>query len=95
MSPIETEQDAIRKLCREITNMDCGLDAHYNDCGEAVTGAAVFEVRAVGESNQMLWMQTFYKADCEKAYLPQLRLMRHRLEELHKDALAERQGVAA
>lgn len=95
MSTIETEQDAIRTLCREITNMDCGLDAHYNECGDAVTGAAVFEVRAVEEPNKMLWMQTFYKNDIEKAYLPQLRLMRHRLEELYREALAQREDIAA
>ena len=95
MSTIRDEQDAIHNMARDLTNMNVGLDVHYNDCGDAVTGVAVFEVRETEPSNRMLWMHTVYDYEYGKAYLPQLRMLRHRLEELYREALAQREEKAA
>ena len=95
MSTIRDEQDAIRNLARDITNLSAGLDIHYNDCGDAVTGVSVFKVNPIEVSNDLLWMHTVYDWEQDKAHLPQLRMLRHRLEELYQEALAERRELVA
>lgn len=93
MSTIRDEQDAIRNLARDITDANCGLDVHYNDCGSAAVGIAAF--RMVDGETQTLWIEHLHDWDLEEAYLPKLRLLRHKLEELQKEALGEREKVAA
>lgn len=93
MSTIRDEQDAIRNLARDLTDMKSGLDVHYNDCGSAATGIAAFQV--VGGESETLFIENLHDWDMEEAYLPRLRLLRHKLEEMHKEALAESRGEAA
>lgn len=93
MSTINHEQDAIRTLAKDLTNMNIGLDVHYNECGTSATGVAAFEV--IDGKSHTLFIEQMYDWSDEYAYLPKLRMMRHRLEEMHAEALAERQERAA
>lgn len=81
---------AITKLAFEISELRPERAVHSCSIGAVGISLTVFN-----EDNDVAWQENIYEATQDEAYLPKLRFLRQVLEQMKKDALAEREKVAA
>ena len=89
MTTAKQEALAIAELAWDMTAENPDRAVHC-----CVSGGAV-NVTVFTPDNDIAWQENLYDWSHDEAFLPKLRLIRHRLEELHKEALAERQELVA
>lgn len=58
-------------------------------------GFGTVSVTVFDDKGEVDWQQNLYEWSHDEAYLPKLRFVRNELEELYREALAQREQVAA
>lgn len=81
---------AITELAIDITDLNTGTRVHLTPVGSGELTITVFDAQS-----EIEWNETVYDWSRDEAFLPKLRFLRYRLEEMHKEALAERQEMVA
>ena len=89
MSTAKQEALAIAELAWDMTTETPDRAVHC-----CVSGGAV-NVTVFTPDNDIAWQENLYDWSCDEAFLPKLRLIRQRLEDIRAEALAERQERAA
>ena len=89
MTTAKQEALAIAELAWDMTNETPDRAVHCSVSGGVVS------VTVFLPNNEIDWQENLYDWSCDEAFLPKLRLIRQRLEDIRTEALAERQERAA
>lgn len=81
---------AITELAIDITDLNAGMTVHPTPVGSIAIDVTVFN-----DSSEIVWSQHAHDWRHDEAFMPKLRFIRHELEQMHKEALAQREKVAA
>ena len=76
---------AITELCVDITDLNAGFTIH-----PAPVGSVAIDVSVFNDNSEIVWTQHAHNWRHDEAYLPKLRFIRGELEQMHKEALAQR-----
>lgn len=85
----KTESLALAELAYDLNDAKPERGVYCN-IGPGHVSVTVFH-----ENGQIDWQKNLYDWSHDEAYLPKLRMLRHRLEEMYREALAQREQVAA
>ncbi|WP_138438542.1 hypothetical protein [Marinobacter alexandrii] len=81
---------AITELAIDITDLNTGTRVHITPVGSGEITVTVFDAQS-----EIEWNETLLDQRNTEAYLPKLRFLRHRLAQMHKEALAQRMESGA